>query len=74
MSASGRFLPVESLSTQRQLSGAERTIDKNSRQPKSDRQLLRMKQSVKRPEKQRRDRRQSAGIARSGSFASAVTP
>jgi hypothetical protein len=47
VTALGRFLPIKILSPGRQLSGVKPTLDKNFPQAKSDRELLRMKQSVK---------------------------
>ncbi len=60
MSVMGRFLPVRTLPPRRQLPGAERSFHNDFRQLKSDRLLLRMKQSVKPLEKRCRDRRESA--------------
>ena len=45
VSALGRIPSFRTLPSQRQLSGAKETLGNNFPQPKSDRQLLRMKQS-----------------------------
>ncbi len=56
----GRLAPIMSLSPDGQLPNAKRTINKDFRQSRSDKQLSPMGRSVNNPKKRRRDRRESA--------------